>query len=309
MQPAFHRAEIARYVATMREVAVPRISGWPDGGTLALDREMRSITLTVLTRTLLSGDIGADAIDEIERLLRVLLSELVARGITANVPGLAWVPTRSNRRFSAANRRLRALLTGIIDGYRRAGADHDDLIGTDASYETLSRLPFTRAVITEALPGHRLQQERYAGNILPPDLGRRSSLSVAETVEEPAEDATFPGESGAGWRCHGPLASDRLVIVCPGDSVNDLGLVEVLGAVDLRHVANQHAVTHDLGLEARGTVGIPLGFAAAGQRYANAELAHATPEKVSVNATVTKGIDHPAGPEFVHARKLALVSE
>ena len=67
------------------------------------------------------SDIGADAIDEIERLLRVLLSELVARGITANVPGLAWVPTRSNRRFSAANRRLRALLTGIIDGYRRAG--------------------------------------------------------------------------------------------------------------------------------------------------------------------------------------------
>ncbi|MGO9658574.1 MAG: cytochrome P450 [Acidimicrobiales bacterium] len=44
------------------------------------------------------------------------------------VPGLAWVPTRSNRRFSAANRRLRAVLTGIIDGYQRAGADHGDLI-------------------------------------------------------------------------------------------------------------------------------------------------------------------------------------
>ena len=127
MQPAFRRAEIARYAATMRDAAVPRISAWPDGGTLALDREMRSITLTVLTRTLLSGDIGADAIDEIERLLRVLLSELVARGITANVPGLAWVPARSHRRFSAASRRLRGLLTGIIDGYRRArlvdGAD------------------------------------------------------------------------------------------------------------------------------------------------------------------------------------------
>jgi cytochrome P450 len=216
MQPAFHRTEIARYAGTMRDVAVPRISAWPDGGTLALDREMRSITLTVLTRTLLSSDIGADAIDEIERLLRVLLSELVARGITANVPGLAWVPTRSNRRFSAANRRLRALLTDIIDSYRRGGADHGDLIsilmharddntgagmidkqlrdeattlviagsettgntiawacyllarhpriqerlqeevdlvldGADASYETLGRLPFTRAVITEAL--------------------------------------------------------------------------------------------------------------------------------------------------------------
>jgi cytochrome P450 len=216
MQPAFHRTEIARYVGTMRDVAVPRISAWPDGGTLAFDREMRSITLTVLARTLLSSDVGADAIDEIERLLRVLLSELVARGISANVPGLAWVPTRSNRRFSAANRRLRALLTDVIDGYRRVGADHGDLIsilmrardddtgagmtneqlrdqattlviagsettgntlawacyllaqhpriqerlqqeadlvlaGADPDYETLSRLPFTRAVITETL--------------------------------------------------------------------------------------------------------------------------------------------------------------
>src|ERR1700690_676339 len=225
MQPAFHRAEIARYVGTMRDVAVPRISAWPDGGTLAFDREMRSITLTVLTRTLLSSDIGADAIDEIEQLLRVLLSELVTQGISANVPGLAWVPTRSNRRFSAANRRLRTLLTDVIDGYRSRGVgagetgdrlDQGDLIsillrardddtgvgmtneqlrdeattlviagsettgntlawacyllaqhpqiqdrlqeeadlvlaGADADYETLSRLPFTRAVITETL--------------------------------------------------------------------------------------------------------------------------------------------------------------
>ena len=216
MQPAFHRTEIARYVGTMREVAVPRISAWPDGGTLAFDREMRSITLTVLARTLLSSDIGGDAIDEIERLLRVLLSELVARGISANVPGLAWVPTRSNRRFSAANRRLSTLLTDVIDVYRRVGTDHGDLIsilmhardddtgagmtneqlrdeattlviagsettgntvawacyllarhpriqerlqqevdlvlaGADPDYETLSRLPFTRAVITETL--------------------------------------------------------------------------------------------------------------------------------------------------------------
>jgi cytochrome P450 len=216
MQPAFHRAQIARYLGTMRDVAVPRISAWPDGGTLALDRELRSITLTVLTRTLLSSDISSEEIEEIERLLRVLLSELLARGITANVPGLGWVPTRSNRRFAAASRRLDAMLTGIIDGYRTAGADHGDLMsilmrarddetgtamtskqlrdeattlviagsettgntiawacyliaqhpriqerlqeeadlvlaGGDASYETLTRLPFTRAVITEAL--------------------------------------------------------------------------------------------------------------------------------------------------------------
>ena len=268
MQPAFHRAEIARYVATMRDVAVPRISAWPDGGTLAFDREMRSITLTVLTRTLLSSDIGADAIDEIERLLRMLLSELVARGITANVPGLAWVPTRSNRRFAAASRRLRALLTGIIDGYRTAGADYGDLIsilmrardddtgtgmtskqlrdeattlviagsettgntiawacyllaqhpqiqerlqeeadlvldGADASYETLGRLPFTRAVITEAL---RLYSPVW---ILP--AGRSSMWSSAATCSgREAGSSSARTRSTATHGCTAiPTASSR----------------------------------------------------------------------------------------------------
>ena len=216
MQPAFHRAEIARYMGTMRDVAVPRVDAWPDGGTLAFDREARSITLTVLTRTLLSSDVGNEAVGEIERLLRVLLAELLPKGIIANLPPLARVPTRSNRRFDAASRRLGAMLTDIIDGYRAAGADHGDLMSIllrarddetgagmtsrqlrdeattlviagsettgntiawacylltqhpeiqerlqrevdlvlaadDASYEVLTRLPFTRAVITETL--------------------------------------------------------------------------------------------------------------------------------------------------------------
>ena len=128
MQPAFHREHIARYLATMREAAVPRIDAWPDGGTLAFDRELRSLTLTVLTRTLLSSDLGSESVGEIERLLRVLLAELLPEGIIANVPALAWVPTRSNRRFGAANRRLDEMLTEIIEGYRAADEDRGDLM-------------------------------------------------------------------------------------------------------------------------------------------------------------------------------------
>ena len=128
MQPAFHHAQVAGYLETMRAVAVPRIDGWPGDRTLPLDRELRSLTLTVLIRTLLSSDIGPATVDEIEALLRVLLSELRAQGITANVPGLGWVPTRSNRRFRSARRRLNTLLERIIDGYRAAGADHGDLV-------------------------------------------------------------------------------------------------------------------------------------------------------------------------------------
>jgi cyclooctatin synthase len=128
MQPAFHRTEIARYLGTMRDVAVPRIEAWPDGKELAFDRELRSITLTVLVRTLLSSDLGSESIDEIEGLLRVLLAELIPDGIVANIPALAWVPTRSNRRFGSAVRRLDHLLAGLIDGYRSAGEDRGDLM-------------------------------------------------------------------------------------------------------------------------------------------------------------------------------------
>jgi cytochrome P450 len=276
MQPAFHRTQIARYAVTMAEVAVPRIDRWPEGGTLALDREMRSITLTVLTRTLLSSDVDAAAIDEIERLLRVLLAELVTQGIAANVPGLAWVPTRSNRRFAAANRRLRVLLTGLIDGYRRAGTDHGDLMsilmhasdddtgagmsdkqlrdeattlviagsettgntvawacyllathppiqerlqqevdlvlnGADAGYEDLDRLPFTRAVITEALrlyspvwilPRRALADVELGGHRL--KAGSRIFFSPYAVNRDarlyPDPDQFDPGRWGADYR-------------------------------------------------------------------------------------------------------------
>ena len=80
------------------------------------------------------------------------------------------------------------------------------------------------------------------------------------------------------------------------------GLVEVLGPLDLGHVADQHPVPHDLRLQAGRAVGVPLGLAAAGQGYAHAELAHAAPGQVGVDATVAEGIDHPPGPEFVHAQ-------
>jgi cytochrome P450 len=152
MQPAFHRAEIARYTAIMLEVAEPRIDAWPDGGTIPLDRELRGITLTVLTRTLLSSDVGGETVAEIERLLRVLLTELLPRGLAANIPWLSWVPTRSNRRFAAARRQLEELLAVLIDGYRAAPADHGDLMSilTSARDEETGAPMTTRQLLDEA---------------------------------------------------------------------------------------------------------------------------------------------------------------
>ena len=98
MQPAFHRAQIARYMGTMQDVAVPRINRWPEGQDAGLGPRDAVDHAHRADRDASSSDISSKAIEEIERLLRVLLSELLARGITANVAGLGWVPTRSNPR-------------------------------------------------------------------------------------------------------------------------------------------------------------------------------------------------------------------
>ena len=139
--------------------------------------------------------------------------------------------------------------------------------------------------------------------------GRDAWLPVAEAVEKTAEDAAFAGKGGGRCGRDSALAGDGLVVVGADDGINDAGLVKVLGALDPGHVPDKHAVAHDLGFNAGRAVGVPLGFASAWQRHADAELADAAAEQVSVDATVTKGVDHPAGPEFVHARKVALVPE
>jgi len=134
-------------------------------------------------------------------------------------------------------------------------------------------------------------------------------LPVAEAVEETAEDAAFAGKGRARCGRVGALAGDGLLVVGADDGFNDAGLIKVLRAFDPGHVADKQAVADDLGFKAGRAIGVLLGFAAAGQRHADAELADAAAEEVSVDATVTKGVDHPAGPEFVHARKVAFAPE
>jgi L-fuconolactonase len=128
-------------------------------------------------------------------------------------------------------------------------------------------------------------------------------LPVPEPVEEPAEQPALARQRRARRRRGRPLGGDRLVVVGPGDRVHDLRFAEVLGAVDLRHVADQHSVLHDLSLEPGRAVGVPLGLAAAGQGHAHAELVDPAPGQVRVDAAVAQLVDDVAGPVLVHGLK------
>ena len=134
------------------------------------------------------------------------------------------------------------------------------------------------------------------------------ALPVAEAVEETAEHAAFAHERGSRRGSDRELPGDRPVVVGPGDGINDLGLVKVLRALDLRHVSNKHAILHDLCLETGRPVGVPLGLAPAGQRHPHAVLTVAS-EQVSIDTAVTEGVDHPTRPELIHTNNVTLVPE
>ena len=81
----------------------------------------------------------------------------------------------------------------------------------------------------------------------------------------------------------------------------------MLDLADLIYLRSRHyaivQARRDAGLHERAVVGV----AAAGQRDTDAELADTAAEQVRVDAAVTKGVDHPARPEFVHTRTVACV--
>ena len=132
-----------------------------------------------------------------------------------------------------------------------------------------------------------------------------AGLAVAEAVQEAAEDPALAGQRRGGRRCRRPLTRDGLVVVGPGDGVDDLLLVEVLRPLDLGHVTDQHPVPHDLRFKAGGAVGVPLGLAAAGQRHAHAVLVHTRLGQVRIDAAVAQCVGHPPGPVLVHAQNVA----
>src|SRR5262249_4875778 len=91
-----------------------------------------------------------------------------------------------------------------------------------------------------------------------------------------------------------------LVVVRPGDRVDDLGLVEVLRPVDHGDEADQDPVAHDLRLELRRTVAVPHRLAAVAQVDAHAELVDTRLLHVRVDAPLAQRVHHVPCPVLFH---------
>jgi cytochrome P450 len=124
-QPAFHRARIAGYAATMVEYAERLLDDWRDGEERDIHKEMMRVTLRIVGKTLFDADLENDA-QEIGKSLEQLLEIGANFRRTVFVP--QWLPTPTNLRLEREISKIEKVLYRIIAERRASGRDAGDLL-------------------------------------------------------------------------------------------------------------------------------------------------------------------------------------
>jgi cytochrome P450 len=124
-QPAFHRARIASYAATMVEYTQRMLEGWRDGEEFDAHQEMMRLTLQIVGKTLFDADVEGDAQD-VGKSLEMLLEIGANFRRTIFVPH--WIPTPTNLRMKREVAQIEKILYRIIGERRASGRDAGDLL-------------------------------------------------------------------------------------------------------------------------------------------------------------------------------------
>jgi cytochrome P450 len=244
-QPAFHHARIAEYAAIMVDYTLDRVAGWKDGEERDVRAEMTSITFRVVAKTLFDAEVAGD-VAEIAAAFDTGIEE-IARRIRRPILLPDWVPTRGNRRYRSAVRRMDRLVYRVIDEHGD-GRDRGDLLSALMRVEDEGELPMSREqlrdeTITMLLAGHettalaltwtwflvsrhpeiaeRLEEEVDALDGRPPGIDDLSRLPFTERVVKESLRLYPPAYSFgreareddeiAGW----PVAAGTTLFVFP----------------------------------------------------------------------------------------------
>ncbi|HEX4541588.1 MAG TPA: cytochrome P450 [Candidatus Acidoferrum sp.] len=126
-QPAFHRARIASYAATMVEYTQRLLESWRSGEERDAHQEMMRLTLQIVAKTLFNADVGREAQD-VGKSLQLLLELGANFRRTLFIPH--WVPTPTNLRIKREIAFIENILFRIIGERRASGHDAGDLLST-----------------------------------------------------------------------------------------------------------------------------------------------------------------------------------
>lgn len=121
MQPAFHHERMRSYAEIMRETTVSALADWRVGQIRDIEAEMRSLSSAIVARCLCSATLDDAAVDCFRRDLPTVLRGVAWRALSP-VEFPERLPLPYNRRFRAANARLRAAVEELI---RRPGQPGD----------------------------------------------------------------------------------------------------------------------------------------------------------------------------------------
>ncbi|MEP7000014.1 MAG: cytochrome P450 [bacterium] len=158
-QPAFHRARVAAYGATMATYAERRSAQWRDGRELDMSREMAAYTLAVVGKTLFDADIEREA----HEIGEALGAAIAAFNYSVFPFGelLMKLPFPAARRFRLGRQRLDETIYRMIAERRAAGDDRGDLLSmlllahdTEGDGSGMSDLQLRDEVMTLLLAGH-----------------------------------------------------------------------------------------------------------------------------------------------------------
>ena len=125
-QPAFHRARIAEYAATMVSYAERAQRDWREGDKRDIAETMTHLTLAIAAKTLFDADVEHEAREIGEAMtVAIGLFDLVTLPFAEL---LMKLPLPSARRFRRAKARLDATIYRIIAERRQSGEDRGDLL-------------------------------------------------------------------------------------------------------------------------------------------------------------------------------------
>jgi pentalenene oxygenase len=195
MQPAFRHEHLREYAAVMQREIAAAMGGWREGACVDMVEEMFKLTTSVALRALFSSQIGPRDAARLQEAFDVFLRGSYAR---AALPGITKLPLPGNRRYARALTCWREQVRALIDGYRRAGAQRDDL---------MSRLLAARDELGAGMTDEELSDQVA---VLLLAGGETTSAALAWSMhllgEHPqvlravrAEADAVLGEGAAGW--------------------------------------------------------------------------------------------------------------
>ncbi len=116
LQPVFTKDNVRTFGGHMAEAADSVSSAWPDGATISLDAECRTLTLRALGQSVLGLDLTAH-VEQVAEPLRIALTYVADRALRP-VRAPAWLPTPARRRARAAVATLHRLANDILQACR-----------------------------------------------------------------------------------------------------------------------------------------------------------------------------------------------